>query len=48
MQQIHGIDRQGGVGGVLARRVGELLVGVDSELPQDLAPERSRVLEKSP
>ena len=48
VQEIHGIDHQGDVGRVLACRIGELLLGDDGVLRQDIGPRLQARAEKSP
>jgi hypothetical protein len=38
VQQVHRVDDERDVGGVLALGVGELLVGIDGVLLQDVGP----------
>ena len=38
MKQVHGVDDQGDVGRILSGRIGELLLGYDGMLRQDVGP----------
>ena len=38
MKQVHGVDDQGDVGRILSSRIGELLLGYDGVLRQDIGP----------